>query len=29
VVVGDPNIIRAPLEKLEFGPVSVRFAAET
>jgi zinc protease len=29
VVVGDPNIIRAPLEKLEFGPVSVRLAAET
>ena len=28
VVVGDPTVIRAPLEKLEFGPVSVRSPAE-
>ena len=28
VVVGDPTVIRAPLERLEFGPVSVRSPAE-
>jgi len=28
VVVGDPTVIRAPLEKLEFGPLSVRSPAE-
>lgn len=28
VVVGDPTVIRAPLEKLGFGPVSVRSPAE-
>lgn len=29
VVVGDPNVIKAPLEKLEFGPVSIRSPVET
>lgn len=28
VVVGDPTVIREPLEKLDFGPVSVRSPAE-
>jgi zinc protease len=28
VLVGDPTVIREPLEKLEFGPVSVRSPAE-
>jgi zinc protease len=28
VVVGDPTVIKEPLEKLEFGPVSVRSPAE-
>jgi zinc protease len=28
VVVGDPAVIRAPLEKLEFGPVSVQSPSE-
>ena len=29
VIVGDPTIIKAPLEKLEFGSVSVRSPADT
>jgi hypothetical protein len=28
VVVGDPTVIRAPLEGLEFGPVSVQSLVE-
>ena len=28
VVVGDPAVIRAPLERLEFGPVSVQSPSE-
>lgn len=28
VVVGDPEVVKVPLEKLEFGPVSVRPATE-